>query len=398
MRALPGSDELTGSRDEPLEFVAAAGDDQRMVRVLARDRLLRVARALLLSVVVWGLLAIPLIYQAWRGNVAEGVHPPARIFVGAPLTRYMIMAVLTLPIVALTWRFSFRRGTVLQSALAHLAGFASFFIVFAWLRHILFRFVGIPMAPDFSALLQTLLQRALVEQVWAYGLVVVAGLALKYYRDARDRAVREAELRAEVARQQMQILKLQLHPHFLFNCLHGISSLMDSDIDKARTAITRFSDLLRVALEQTASDEITLAEELRFIDSYLSLEKLRLAERLHHSVNVQRGLEDVVVPTMVLQPLVENAIRHGIERRIAPGRVEIDVRAVDGRLRISVINDAARGSAESRTGVGLSNTRGRLRNLYGPAHELLMEHRPDDRVEVIVLLPLRRRAVAELAS
>jgi two-component system, LytTR family, sensor kinase len=369
-----------------------------MVRVVARDRVRGVARALLVSVVVWAFLAIPLIYQAWMGNVAEGRRPAARVFVGAPLTRYMIMAVLTLPIVALTWRFSFRRGTVLQSALAHLAGFATFFVVYAWLRHHLLPLVGIPMAPDFGALLQALAQRTMVEQVWSYGSVVVAGLALKYYRDARDRAVGEAELRAEVARQQMQILKLQLHPHFLFNCLHGISSLMDSDIDKARTAITRFSDLLRVALEQTTRDEITLAEELRFIDSYLALEKLRLAERLHHTVNVQRGLEDVVVPTMVLQPLVENAIRHGIERRIAPGHVEIDVRADDGRLRISVVNDAARGFAQSRTGVGLSNTRGRLRNLYGPAQELLMEHRPDDRVEVIVLLPLRRRAVAELAS
>ena len=370
-----------------------------LVHVISRsERVRRIGRALLISIVVWTFLALPVVYQAWTSNVAEGHRPPARIFVGAPMIRYMIMAFLTLPIFALTWRFSFRRGTVLQSIVAHVIGFTAFFLLFAWLRHVLFPLIGIPFAPRFVDLLQMLIARGLVEQIWAYGGLVLAGLAIKYYRDARDRAVGEAELRAEVSRQQMQILKLQLHPHFLFNCLHGISSLMDSDVNRARTAITRFSDLLRVALEQTTRDEITLAEELAFIDSYLSLEKLRLAERLRYSVKVEDGLDDVIVPTMVLQPLVENAIRHGIERRVAPGSVEIHARVDGGRLRITVLNDAAHDGTEAGRGLGLSNTRGRLRTLYGEAQELVMQRR-DGRVEVDVMLPLRHRiAAAELAS
>ncbi|HEU4521886.1 MAG TPA: histidine kinase, partial [Thermoanaerobaculia bacterium] len=172
----------------------------------------------------------------------------------------------------------------------------------------------------------------------------------------------------------------------------------DTDIERARTAMAHFSDLLRTALNRTSMDEIPLRDELAFIESYLALERLRLGDRLSVTIDVPRDLYDAVVPTMVLQPLVENAIRHGVEHRRGTGRVDVTVQAEADRLRMRVINDAGSGGSRG-AGIGLRNTRGRLHALYGSAQELVAGPLQDDRFEVSVAMPLRIiPAATELAS
>ena len=342
----------------------------------------RIVRNLAISFAVWSVLLIPLVIQAYQVNVAAGMTPHPRGYLLHPALRYAIMALLTLPIFAWTRRFPLRGGRLPQAIAAHLAGFCAFFLVFAWFRYLTILVFPLYGPNTYRIVLNSLLQRSLIEQVWSYGAIVAAAHAVYFYRDARQRE-------AELARQQLQILKLQLHPHFLFNALHGISALMSSDVEAARTAIARFSDLLRTALRHTERDEITVTQELTFVDSYLQLEQLRLGSRLSYSIHAEPDVAGAVVPTMVLQPLVENAVRHGIERRRAGGVVTVDVRSDRQRLRITVVNDAPPDGVENRAGIGLSNTRGRLRTLHGDDQMLSMRRRDDERVEVVIDLPLR---------
>ena len=336
------------------------------------------------------MLLIPLVITAYQGNVAAGTQPHPRGYLLHPALRYAIMAFLTLPIFAWTRRFPLRRGRLPQAIAAHLFGLFVFFLVFTWLRYLTILVFPLHGPHTYAMLLQSLLQRALIEQIWSYGAIVAAAHAVFFYRDAQQRE-------AELARQQLQILKLQLHPHFLFNALHGISALMSTDVEAARTAIARFSDLLRTALRHTERDEITVTQELTFVDSYLQLEQLRLGPRLSYSIHAEGEVGGAIVPTMVLQPLVENAVRHGIERRRAGGVVTVDVRSEGRRLRLTVVNDAPPDGVENRTGIGLSNTRGRLRTLHGDNQTLSMRRRDDERVEVVIDLPLRH-AERQLAS
>jgi LytS/YehU family sensor histidine kinase len=194
-----------------------------------------------------------------------------------------------------------------------------------------------------------------------------------------------------MAEYELQILKLQLHPHFLFNTLNGISALMMRDVKTAREMIVRLSDLLRIALSHNSRKQITLRQELEFIDAYLQIEQMRFGSRLWVNVAVDPATLDAAVPNMILQPLVENAIRHGIAPQRSGGGVEITTSRNNGDLRIVVANDGPeiRGPVvtDSGIGLGLGNTRARLWQLYGDAYNLQMEPRQQGGVEVRLEIP-----------
>lgn len=359
----------------------------------------RILRALLVSFGVWTLLAIPVIVQTYRGNLERGFEPSPKVYLLHPLLRYWITAVLALPLFELTRRHRVQRGNMMRAVAVLGTAFVPFVVAFAFLRYL--TLLVFPIGPTtFFELLSAIFRRSLIDQTWGYAGIIIAAHAILFYRDARQHAVEQAELRAQLARQQLQILKLQLHPHFLFNALHGISALMATDVEAARTAIARFSDLLRMTLDQTERDEITVREELSFVESYLLLEKLRLAERLRYSVHAGADVLGAIVPTMVLQPLVENAVRHGVEARRAGSFVGVDIHAQGDLLVLAVRNDAPSYAAGGGTGIGLANTRARLRTLYGDDQQLTMNRMTPECVEVVITIPLRRRALSadKLAS
>ena len=194
-------------------------------------------------------------------------------------------------------------------------------------------------------------------------------------------AARDAELRA---------LRLQVHPHFLFNSLNAISALVSAQSNReANRMLACVADFLRATLAHDGRHEHSLADELALLDAYLAIEKARLGERLRLTMKVGPDLLGSVVPYLMLQPLVENAIRHGIAPMAAIGRLDILVERAGERLLIDVQNDGQQPAHEG-SGIGLANVRERLRHLYGQAHEVQAGWHADGRFHVHIAMPLRR--------
>jgi sensor histidine kinase YesM len=214
---------------------------------------------------------------------------------------------------------------------------------------------------------------------------------MEYYRRFHERELRASELEKRLAEARLQALQMQLNPHFLFNTLHAISSLMHRDIDAADRMIVRLSDLLRSALENVGIQEVQLREELAFLDSYLEIEQTRFGDRLTLRREIDPETLDALVPNLVLQPLMENAIRHGIEPRAQPGLIGLRARRENGMLHLQVF-DNGNGIAAPQTfeeGIGLSNTRARLQQLYGNAQRLELANSPQGGLVVSVRIPWR---------
>ncbi|MDQ6830470.1 MAG: histidine kinase [Gemmatimonadota bacterium] len=204
-----------------------------------------------------------------------------------------------------------------------------------------------------------------------YILIATTATTLAYGRESRERAVRAAKLQAQLAEAQLHALSAQLHPHFLFNTLHAISALVRPDPKRAEQLIARLSELLRQMLDAGDRVEITLEEELSFLEKYVDIQEARFGPRLQVRFSVAPNALGVHVPRLVLQPLVENAIRHGIAKRSGPGRVEVSAECVAGRLTLIVRDDGigVPNGGPERQGVGLSSTRARLAQLYGDEHQ-----------------------------
>jgi signal transduction histidine kinase len=224
--------------------------------------------------------------------------------------------------------------------------------------------------------------------------------ATGYYRQARAREVRAARLETRLIEAQLQALQQQLQPHFLFNTLHAISTLVHRDPNKADEMIERLSDLLRVTLSRVGVQEVTLAEELEHLRAYLDIEQVHFGDRLKIEYRVDVAALEALVPTLLLQPLAENAIRHGLEPCVGPGVLTIEARREQTVLRLRV-RDTGRGLPQTLVrpdGVGLSNTRARLERLYGGQASIDLRENAGGGVLVDLALPLRTTAPFVVAT
>lgn len=225
-----------------------------------------------------------------------------------------------------------------------------------------------------------------------YGIIAVATTALDYHDAFRERGLRAAQLEAQLALAQFQALRAQLQPHFLFNSLNTISALMHKDVARADRMLARLGELLRIAIDSSGTPEIKLIDEIEFVRRYLDIEQVRFGDRLDVRVELPADAHDALVPTMLLQPIVENAVRHGVAPHSGRGRVEIRVQRHGPQLGI-VVRDTGKGlDADAlrdgqHAGVGLRTTRARLETLYGNAHELALVNVPGGGFETRVKLP-----------
>src|SRR5262245_49621345 len=230
-----------------------------------------------------------------------------------------------------------------------------------------------PLLPGrFTGILIRQLPSLLVIDTFVYLLLLVGGSAYSQYRRARQLDLRESRLEAELVRAQLHALQLEIQPHFLFNTLNSISALIRlRDHDGALKMLLGLSALLRTAVDRPKDQLVTLSAEIEFVKSYVDLQRARFADRLQVDYQIGDDCHDVTVPTFLLQPLVENAIRHGAAPRAGACHVHIGASANAGRLRIWVTDDGVglpRGfDLERDAGTGLSNTRSRLAQLYGAA-------------------------------
>jgi two-component sensor histidine kinase len=225
-----------------------------------------------------------------------------------------------------------------------------------------------------------------------YWLIVGAWQAWRYYGQYLAGELRVAQLERRFTEARLNALRMQLDPHFLFNALNTISSQVERDPRTARRMIEHLGDLLRLSLESRDREEIPLAEELAFLDHYLAIQRIRFGEHLRVEVNVEHDVAYALVPCLLVQPLVENAVRHGVSPRAGGGTVLVTARREDRRLEVRVADDGvglpAGWSLDRSAGLGLSLTRDRIAGLYGEAGRLEVRRRAEGGTEVAITLPL----------
>lgn len=263
------------------------------------------------------------------------------------------------------------------------------------------RWVRGPMPSDGPALVSAL--RASVywfpSDCWLYWAIVAGDYGVTHYRRLRERELSASQLEAQLAEARLQALKTQLQPHFLFNALHTIGQLVRTGQDAlAVQVVAGLGDLLRRVLDGAGTQEVSLKQELEFLRSYLDVEQVRFRDRLKAVVDADPDTLDARVPYLILQPLVENAIHHGIAPRASSGRLLISARRIAGSLHLTVRDDGSGlvsgGMSRDSRGVGLANTSERLRQLYGDAASFEVVSADDGGTVARVVVPFRL-AVAE---
>lgn len=347
---------------------------------------------------VWGLVGVLDASQAYLVQTVGGLSPTWGSSFAWALPTWALWALLTPVAFALAGRFrieatNWERGVVIHlllgSALAvvHYAGYG-----------LVTHLVGGPEAGKASV-------AHFFNGRFHTNLLVYAGIlglfhALDYYRRYRVRELqgarleaRASQLEAQLAQAQLQALKMQLHPHFLFNTLNAIAVLVRERDDRAAVRmLTRLSGFLRLVLENTGQQEVPLREELAFLERYLEIEQIRFQDRLRVRMSVDPAAMGALVPNMITQPLVENAIRHGIAKQASAGLLEIEV-VRRGALLYLQIRDDGRGlppeGLAGATGIGLANTRARLHQLYGAQHRFEIDNAPGGGAVVRIALPYR---------
>jgi len=241
----------------------------------------------------------------------------------------------------------------------------------------------------YGEIFHTLLVRTFPYNLLIYGVIVSVSHALDYYRKYHERTVQTLELEKHLTEARLQALLHQLEPHFLFNTLNGIASLMHSDVEAADRMLVRLSELLRITMSHTGAPRTTLRDEVAFIERYLDIEKIRFRNRLEVEIAIDEDAIDAQVPSLILQPIVENAVRHGIEPHARVGRIELRGTREGDQIVLTVSDNGAGipAGGPKREGIGLTNTRARLAELYGPLQKFELVNGPEGGLCVRMAIP-----------
>jgi two-component system, LytTR family, sensor kinase len=294
---------------------------------------------------------------------------PFHILLALNITYWYAWAVLVPGMLWMARRYRFGRHTWKRAAAMHVGGVVVFTLAHAMLavtcRVVIMKlFAGRDVS--WWMYFQELFFLNFDWEMMTYWAVIGLSHALDFHRESQERELTAAQLSTRLAEANLQALQRQLHPHFLFNTLNTISALMHRDTEAADAMLERLSDLLRLTLDRVGTQHVSLKDELDFLRKYLEIEKTRFGERLQVHMEVDLDTLDAAVPNLVLQPLVENALRHGIGPKIGGGRVDISARREGGDLWLEVRDNGVGLTNDAfHKGVGLTNTRSRLEHLYG---------------------------------
>ena len=225
-------------------------------------------------------------------------------------------------------------------------------------------------------------------------LIVIAVHALLYYQSFRASELAQSSLKTDLAQAQLRALKMQLHPHFLFNTLHSISSLVLEDPPKANSMIARLGDFLRLTIDNSDQQLVTLKEETEFLRCYLDIEQVRFGDRLTVTFELEPQTLSAQVPHLILQPVVENAIQHAIAPRSARGHINIEAKRLNSLLRVAITDNGPGISSNAnlpwKQGVGLTNVRTRLQQIYGPDFRFELMNTNGGGLTAVMEIPFER--------
>jgi sensor histidine kinase YesM len=350
---------------------------------------------LLLIWLVWTLIGLIFTSLMYLGSLRSS--EPMAWSEGAFIQfSYCYLWALATPLVIwLSRRFHIERHNWKRNLLIHI--FFSLLLCFCIstvAQTLTYLYIGRPMGYPYKFFnaLRNLFNNA-SEEFATYGLILLIFHVFDYYNRYRQGELKASQLQSMLAQAQLQSLKMQLHPHFLFNTLHSISALLHTDVEAARRMIVRLGDFLRLTLENSGTQEVSLGQEMEFLKGYLEIESVRFQDRLTVRMEVEPQALEINVPNLILQPIVENAIRHGIAPRSTPGLIEILARRENGLLHIEV-RDNGPGLPVNHSsiklfkgGLGLANTRARLDQLYGASHRFELENNPAGGLTVTLEVP-----------
>lgn len=300
----------------------------------------------------------------------------------------------------LVWRVRKRGGGALRTYLPLVGAALAFTVLVGGIQSLAWEYaLGFPPHAEHAgaSFLAANWFRVDDELITATSIFVVA-LVREYMARVRSDEAHVAQLQAQLAHARLVMLRSQLNPHFLFNSLNAVSALIPNDTEGALRMVARLSELLRYGLAEESGEEIPLREELRLTELYLEILEIRFQGRLFTSVSAAGGVEDALVPSLILQPLVENAMKHGVAKARGRGRIEVRARRLGDTLVLTVCDTgggshaadpAELGAAPAGSGVGLSNTRARLRELYGGGQRFTLRPRAEGGTEAEIVLPFR---------
>jgi len=315
------------------------------------------------------------------------------------LIDWYTLGALTPLVMWLARRFPLEAGRWTRSAVVHVVAAPLYALLTTLLYVFVARIIGL-----FTALPRYMPRhlgdaiRDLISYNMPWDLVIYCAMlsfvyAIDYSKRLRERELLASRLETQLAQAQFQLLKTQLQPHFLFNTLNAIAALVHKDPDGAERTIARLADLLRHSLEMSANQEVPLQQELVLLEKYLEIQKTRFRDRLAVELQIEPDTLDVPVPNLILQPIVENAIRHGISPRAAGGLIEIRASRANGALDIEVRDNGNGFPVQNgellSEGVGISNTRERLERLYGDRHRFDLGNAPSGGASVRLQIPIR---------
>jgi signal transduction histidine kinase len=343
-------------------------------------------------VALWSLVGLAFASQFYLSSNFLGRSITWGEAISNALEDWYVYGILSLPVLWLARRFPPESGSRWTTAGVHLGAALVFSVVYVALRALVGEINGwvVGESATFGEIFRPLFVRTFPYNLLIYGVIFAGSHALDYYRKYHERTVQALELERHLTEARLQALLHQLKPHFLFNTLNGIASLMHSDVEAADRMLVRLSELLRLTMSHTGAPQTVLRDEISFIERYLDIEKIRFQDRLTVAIAVDEDVLDAQVPSLILQPIVENAIRHGVEPHARSGHIELRAAREGGFLVLSVL-DNGRGVPEGgpgREGIGLTNTRARLAELYGDRHRVELVNRERGGLCVRLAIPL----------
>jgi sensor histidine kinase YesM len=327
----------------------------------------------------------------------EGLHHPLTRLFAAMLLSWLPWALATPVVLRLQRQYPLQR-TMLAPWLIHAVALVIIAVISGLWDAVLQKFLhpwsSTSAALSFVMLSLTKFYGELLSCVVLYSVVLLVGHMLESRERLALQRTEAARLNEQLSKAQLNALRQQIEPHFLFNTLNAISGLVREERNEAAVGmIAGLSDLLRHTLRDSKTQEVPLEEELQFLQKYLDIQKIRFADRLQLSVDIDREFFSARVPSFILQPIVENAVKHGIAARANGGAIRITAIRSNGLITFRVYNDGPSlpaGWEKNQSGVGISNVRNRLQSLYGNAFDLTIRNQAPGGVEVSVSMPFRQ--------